>query len=340
MVYKYPMTDLQTSANKNIADTLTYAIEQKSTDGALVIFDTQSPLTRIITEAVRKALPNAEFLDFDTLTPEEILAAIERREKGDLVALIQSMNFRLNEFRLRIELFKRGLKTIEFVHLARMSEDQYETYINALAYDPNYYRPLGKKLQEKVNRVQTVTVRCPGTELIYEGGMEEAKPNLGDYTGMTNIGGTFPIGEVFTEPKDFAGVNGSVRIFAFAGMDHCLRIFDPFMVHIEKGIIVSSDNAPQEFHEILDLIRQDEEVMVREFGMSLNPAMGKHAIVNDVTAFERMLGLHMSLGAKHGVYNKPGIKRKTARYHIDVFIDTESILFDGEVIYEYGDYRV
>ena len=334
------MNDLQALANKNIKDVCTHALQHGPNDGALVIFDTQADLARIITDAFRSALPNADYVDFDTRTPAEILALIDARKPGDLVVLVQSTNFRLDEFRLRIELFKRNLKTIEMVHLLRMSEDQYETYINALAYDPNYYRPLGRALKEKIDSAQKVVVHCGDVELVYDGGMEEAKLNLGDYTGMTNIGGTFPIGEVFTEAKDFSKVNGSVKIFAFAGMDHCLRLFKPFTVHIKESMIVGSEDAPQEFHDILELVGQDEPVMIREFGMSLNPAMGKEHIVNDVTAFERMLGLHVSLGAKHGVYSKPGIQRKKARYHIDVFIDMDTIIVDEKPIYAQGKYIV
>lgn len=29
--------------------------------------------------------------------------------------------------------------------------------------------------------------------------------------GMKNVGGTFPVGEVFTEPKELRQVNGEVR---------------------------------------------------------------------------------------------------------------------------------
>lgn len=49
---------------------------------------------------------------------------------------------------------------------------------------------------------------------------------------------------------------------------------------------------------------------------------------------------HMSLGAKHSIYKKPGMSRKEGRYHVDIFLDLERILIDGEVIYKEGDFVV
>ena len=45
---------------------------------------------------------------------------------------------------------------------------------------------------------------------------ESAKLNVGDYSEMQNIGGQFPIGEVFTEARDLEAVNGRVRILLLA----------------------------------------------------------------------------------------------------------------------------
>jgi len=49
-----------------------------------------------------------------------------------------------------------------------------------------------------------------------------------------------------------------------------------------------------------------------------------------------MCGIHLSLGAKHGVYQKPGFKRKDARFHIDVFAVTDAVYLDGERVYADG----
>ena len=306
----------------------------------LVIFDTHAPLTQIITAAYRLAIPNAEFLDFDSVTPEFVIEKIRSLNEKDFVVLVQSMNFRLNEFRLRIELFSRGLKTVEHIHLARMSEDQFETYLDSLAYDKEYYRPLGRALKQKLDASKKITVHCfGGTELVYNTKMEDAKLNIGDYSEMKNTGGTFPIGEVFTEAVNFDEVNGDAMIFGYADKNHLVKIVEPFPVHIEKSQM-TAPNAPAEFQEILEMIREDEQVVVREFGLSLNPAMSKTKIVNDITAYERQLGLHFSIGAKHTIYAKPGLHRKKGRYHVDIFVDIDKILFDEEEIFHDGAFHV
>ena len=326
------MKDLSALAAKHAADTVRLALKHEPARKALVVFDAQSPLSRLVTEAYRSALPEAEFVDYDATTRETILAAIELLQPRDLVVMIQSMTFRLDEFRIRIELFKRKLAVIEHVHLERATDDrQMEIYVDAMAYDPSYYRPLGHALKASIDAAETVKVFCDGTTLTYDGGMEPTKLNIGDYEGMTNVGGTFPIGEVFSEPRDLAMVNGEVKLFAFAGLDHLVQMHEPFTVRIEKGIVVSHE-GPASFQEVLDQISADEQVMVREFGIGLNPAMGKDRLLKDITAFERQKGLHLSLGEKHGVYKKPGFNPKKTHFHIDVFVDVERIEVDGEAL--------
>ncbi|OGH67689.1 MAG: hypothetical protein A3C15_02700 [Candidatus Magasanikbacteria bacterium RIFCSPHIGHO2_02_FULL_50_9b] len=327
------MKSLINLAAQNLLANIRDAICLQPTEHALVIFDTEAPLTKIITDGYRAALPGADFLEFRTETPEEILARINSLTAGDAVILVQSTNFRLNEFRLRIEMFKRGLKTIEHLHLSRLPEEQFERYIRALEYDPPYYRPLGHALKNKLDAANEIIVECAGTRLTYTGGMEPTKLNIGDYTGMKNVGGSFPIGEVFTEAKDLTQVNGAALVFGFAGDDHRVRIVTPFRVEITKGILEAGSDAPPEFTHIIDLIKADEEVLVRELGLGLNPAMGKHALVSDITAFERQKGVHLSLGEKHAIYAKPGLHRRKGRYHIDIFVDVEKILVDGQIIF-------
>jgi len=333
------MQSLAERAAKNLSANIREAICLLPQERALVIYDDEAPLTRILVEGYRAALPAGDFLDFKTVTADEILERINALTAGDAVILVQSTNFRLNEFRLRIELFQRGLKTIEHMHLSRMSEDQFDTYVDALAYDPAYYHPLGRALKAKLDSASKVVVECAGTRLTFATPMEDSKLNIGDYSEMKNIGGTFPIGEVFTEARDLEAVNGDAMVFSYANSEHLVQIVEPFRVHIEKGILTAPD-APAEFQQILDLIRADEEVIVREFGLGLNSALGKHGLVNDITAFERMRGLHISLGEKHTIYPKPGLKRKTGRYHIDIFIDIERILVDGAPIFKDGNYCV
>lgn len=324
------METLAASAAAHVTDIVTLAIEHHPARKALVVFDARSPLSRLLADAYLTALPAATRLDFDGVTADQILDEIKRLEPGDLTVLIQSTNFRLSEFRIRIELFQRGLSVIEHVHLERATDErQIGIYVDALAYDPSYYRARGHALKERIDAARTIKVFGADTVLTYEGGMEETKLNVGDYEGMKNIGGTFPIGEVFSEPRDFAQLNGEAMIFAFAGTDHLVKLREPFKIRIEKGILVSHE-GPSDFQDVLDQISAEEEILVREFGVGLNPAMGKDRVLNDITAFERQKGLHLSLGEKHGVYAKPGYVPKKTHFHIDIFVEFDRIEADGE----------
>jgi len=79
---------------------------------------------------------------------------------------------------------------------------------------------------------------------------------------------------------------------------------------------------------------------MREIGFGLNRAITRENYIKDITAFERILGLHISLGEKHTVYKKEGIRAKKTRYHVDLFLDVDSVLADGEEIFKNGEYIV
>ena len=328
---------LQTTAEKNLNDTLRLALQHAAPSRALIVYDQRSEGSRLLTAALQAILPGETAMDFDKVQPQEILDAINGLKPGDAVLLVQSANFRLNEFRLRLELFNRGLKTMELGHLERVSSEQLATYVDALAYDPDYYRPLGQALNERLSRAKRIRVLCQGTVLEYASAMEPAKLNVGDYRTMKNVGGTFPIGEIFTEPIDLTATNGEVMLCAFGDLEHHVATPKPFKAIVRNGILTAPE-APAEFQKILALIEAQEPVFVREFGLGLNRAMDKNHVVGDITAFERMNGLHLSLGSKHGVYRKPGLSPKKTRYHIDVFVDAETIEADGEVIFSHGRY--
>lgn len=334
-----PMDHLLTQAAEHLSTLLQEAICLGPQAKAWIIYDEEAGLTKLLVQAYRLALPHARCTHITELDPASFLAGLDAYKAGDFVALVQSTNFRLNEFRIRIELFKRGLKTMEFTHLDRMPETEWATYIDGLHYDKERIRSRGKALKQIIDRTRHIEVFCEGTKLVYATEMEPTKLNIGDYSDMTNVGGTFPIGEVFSESKDFTKVNGSVKIFGYAGEDHVVRIVDPFLATITEGLLQAPD-APQDFQLILEKIRLDEPVIVREFGLGLNEAFSKQRIVHDITAFERQKGLHLSLGGKHATYAKPGMSRRTGRYHVDVFVDVTHITSDQGDIYRNGDFCV
>ncbi len=330
------------AAAGHLRDVLAIAIEHGPGHGALVVHDARTDLSRALAEGYRRNLPGAEFIDFDQVTPDFVLAAFRRMQPGDLVVLVQSTNFRLEAFRIRVELFKLGLKVIEHVHLSRMPGEQGEHYIEALAYDPAYYRGVGKALKARIDAAASATVHSGGEVLTFASPFESAKLNVGDYSGMNNVGGQFPIGEVFTEAQDLEAVGGKVRVHVFGDTSYLVnRPAAPITLVIDKGRVVGTQGATPEFERLLEIIRAGEgEVWVRELGFGMNRAFTRERRVDDIGTYERMCGIHLSLGAKHGVYPKPGFKRKDARYHVDIFAVTEAVYLDDELVYKDGGWVV
>ncbi|QDU66144.1 hypothetical protein [Engelhardtia mirabilis] len=334
-------------AAANLRQVLDHAIEHRPESGALVVWDGESELSNLLAEAYRRCLPQAQFVRFDGADPQAVRELFEGLGAGDLAVLIQSTSFRLDAFRIRIELFKRGLKVIEHPHLARMTGPQARIYVDALAYDRDYYRGVGHALRERIDRATRCVVDSgaadgPHDHLIFPVGFEPAKVNIGDYTDMANVGGQYPIGEVFTESADLEAVHGRARIAFFGDTAFTVnRPERPITLVVERGRVVGAEGATPEFERVLDQIRVDDgDVRVRELGFGMNRALTSERTVSDIGTFERMCGVHLSLGAKHATYNKADIRKKSARHHVDVFVITESVQLDGEVVYRDGAWTV
>ena len=330
-------TTLVQTASQNLTDTLRDVFMHDENTTALVIYDLNSPLSIVLTDAYRIALPNGVFINFHDADKNDIMSQMEALESGDFVALIQSTSFRLSAFRIRIELFKKHIKVVEHPHLDRMHRDnEVQNYVNALAYDKQYYHHMGHTLKDMINTASGAVVHSGGEKLIYPGAFEDAKLNIGDYREMKNIGGQFPIGEVFTELKELTSLNGKTKVMAFGDINYNVNIPEQSItIVIENGQLVKTENTTAEFEAVLDLIREEEGVIwVRELGLGLNRALSKENFVSDMGTFERMCGLHLSLGAKHGIYGKEGFGRNSGRFHIDVMIDTSSFDIDDAVVFD------
>jgi hypothetical protein len=336
------LADSIDTAEKHLRDILTLAIRYEQPQSALVVFDARSELAITLKTAYRRCLSTAVFIDFDAVTPEVIFSEFAKLVPSDLVVLIQSTNFRLEAFRIRVELFKRGLKVVEHPHLGRMPDEQADYYIESLAYDPAYFRGVGNALKARIDCAKFGVIDSGGERLVFDSPFESAKLNVGDYIEMNNVGGQFPIGEVFTEAQDLEAVNGRVRIFAFGDSSFSTnKPAQPITLVINKGRVVETLNSTPEFDLVLANIRTDEgEVWLRELGFGMNRSFTQDKMVSDIGTYERMCGIHLSLGAKHGVYNKANIRRATARHHVDVFAVTESVRLDDEIVYRDGAWRV
>ncbi|MFA6137977.1 MAG: hypothetical protein WC667_07810 [Sulfurimonas sp.] len=329
-------------AKQHLSGLLDEAFHHTDKEHAVVVYDTGSVLSDILAQAYMRCLPDATFVDFHAVPPEQILEILAKLQPSDLVILVQSKSFRLDAFRMRVELFKRKIKVIEHPHLSRMSDDEVPYYIDSLEYDSNYYRRVGRALKSKLDRAPSGIIDSGGEFLVYASPFESAKLNIGDYSQMSNAGGQFPLGEVFTEAQDLRALNGRVKIFGFGDTSYRLNYPQtPITLIIVEGQVVDCENSTSAFDEILFNIRADEGVVwVRELGLGLNRAFSKTRTVSDIGTYERMCGIHFSLGAKHGTYAKPGFKRNDGKYHVDVFADTQTFTLGSEVVYRDGTWVV
>jgi len=328
---------------ENVRGMLQLALEWRPGQTALLVFDRQSEMSRTLSAIYREVLPEATCVGFDEVEPAEIHAAFDRLHAGDLVVLVQSTRFLLEAFRLRVELFRRGLKVVEHPHLARMTGPAVPLYLESLRYDPDRLRPLGRALREAVAEARGGVVRSlDGGILACRSGFEAASLNVGDYSVTKNVGGQFPIGEVFTEARDLESVEGRVAIFAFGGQDFTVVVPEhPVVLHVRGGQVTHAEDSTPGFDAILEQIRADEGVVwIREWGFGLNPAFSPTRIIPDVGTFERMNGLHFSLGAKHQVYPKPRFGRRSGKHHVDVFVALDTLQLGDRTVFERGDWRV
>ncbi|HYP77524.1 MAG TPA: hypothetical protein VER12_16245 [Polyangiaceae bacterium] len=336
------MSAIAEAAAKNISDTLTIAMEHSAARAALLVADERCELSRLLTKAYRACLPDATLLSFDVAGAEAAKAAFAELHEHDLAVLIQSSVFRIPEFRTRVELFRRGIKVIEHSNLDRMASDEVANYVAALAYDPAYYRGVGHALKARMDVAASARVESEGEILSFDCRLEPAKLNIGHFAGLKNVGSLFPIGEVFSEARDLEQVHGRVKIYAFTDVSFRLNVpAVPITLLIERGRVVGALDSSADFERVLAAIVADEgEVWLRELGFGMNRAFSREQRVADVGAFERVCGVHLSLGARHGVYKKAHLDRREARHHVDTFVVTSRVLLDDEVVYADGAWQV
>ncbi|MDD3145313.1 MAG: hypothetical protein PHV23_04350 [Candidatus Gracilibacteria bacterium] len=334
-------------ATKNILEKNLKIYDERYVDfPVILVYDFESPVSTEVSKgyiANLKDNENAEIIDFSTANKEELKAKLLSLQENSTVILVQSTNFMLDDFRIRLNLNNAGVGCLEHRHLAYIYDDQLENYADAISYNTPFYEELGEKLKKLSDVAETMTFVCnDGSTLKIEGGFEDMKLNTGNYEGK-NRGGNLPIGENFTEAKIFDNVNGELTIYAFPDDKLQVEFCDPFKIKIEKSIVTCNDpKCPDNFRKILEFIALSEqgEVMVRELGFGLNPGIGKNKRVADINTYERQKGFHMSIGKKHQIYRSKMHKTVVQRYHIDIFPDIKEIYIDDKLIFSEGDYLI
>ncbi len=267
---------------------------------------------------------------------ESIKNALISLPKGSIVILVQSTNFRLSTFRIRLELFHRGIHVIEHNHLAYIPEEQFETFFDAIQYRTPEYVRLQNEFEKRFEVAKETKIESFNGDILRFGPVERSRGNTGDYSEVENKGGTIPLGEVFTEAIDLDDVSGKCWIDTFPRVDFSIAITEPFCLTIEKGRVLPSPDFPKEFQDLYDLVTKFEngEMRVRELGFGLNPAISTEQPLRDINFHERKVGVHLSLGKKHGIYGKKLPKTELQRFHIDVFIALGKVYINDEKIFE------
>ncbi len=261
--------------------------------------------------------------------------------KWSIVILVQSTNFRLSTFRIRLELFHLGIHVVEFNHLAYIKENEFNTFTTSLSYNTSEYVRLQNVFQSYSEWVSSTRIQSVNTDILTFWPLEKIRGNTGDYSQSENKGWTFPIGETFTEAIDLSSVNGRCLIDTYPREDFSVEICEPFELVIESGRVLPSEHFPSDFAKLYDWIVQFEwEVMVRELWFGLNTAISTATPLSDINFHERKVWIHLSLGKKHGIYGKKLPKTDIQRFHIDVFVALEAVYIGEKRIFADGKWIV
>lgn len=309
----------------------------------ILVYDLDSELSKLVSFWYIENLKNntnAEIILFSDINKIELREKLFSLEAFSTVIFVQSTNFRLEDFRVRMSLQHRNIWWIEHNHLIYIKDYEIPNYINSITYRTPYYKILSDNLKNKLEKSNSLKVISnKDTCLFIEWGFEDVKQNTWNYE-LNNRYWTFPLWENFTESKDFSKVNWELYVCAYPWEDFQVRFCEPFKIKVKESILICIDkNTPKEFLDIFEKIKNSEwNVMMRELWFWLNPAISMQNTLSDVNAFERMAWFHISIGKKHNIYRKKLHKDIIQRFHIDIFPQVSQIYCDDELIFDNWEY--
>lgn len=307
----------------------------------VLIYDLDSPLSELLSNWYIENLknyPNSEIIKYGDISSSDLKEKILSLDPHSTVIMVESTNFRLEEFRIRISLQHRNVAWIEHNHLTYIRDDQIETYLKAVSYQSPYFQKISDFLKQKNDNGKIMKIVSPEWAILkLDWGFEDMKQNTGNFS-LYNRYGTYPIWENFSEVKNFSLTNGEMYIRAYP-WENFEMIFPeiPFKVEVrESRIYADPKTTPEWFLKIMEKISRDEngEVMMRELWFGLNPEITWEKTLTDVNQFERISGFHVSLWKKHNIYRKKFNKDVVQKYHIDVFPNVKEIYIDDELIFD------
>jgi hypothetical protein len=317
---------------------------KRDNSNILIIFDDKTLLSKVLTYGylescsnIKKEIGNFQFntLNFYKFDHEEIKKEISKLKEKDLVILIQSSSFRMSKYRWRNELYKLGLKVIEHPHLEKNSIFQIETYINSIESNLDYYLNIRDFLKKELKKANSLQLISTDNSILEFKKLDEIYDNIAYFEDKKHYGTRFPVGEIISESLNLEKLNGEFLLYAFPDKRNILHFSKPFKCYVKNGYLVRHE-GPEKFNEIIEMIKTEhpeKKVMIRELGLGLNKHITREKYLNDVSSFERIEGVHLSLGMKHQIYAKklyPIYGRKFyQRYHLDVFLDIKEIFVNN-----------
>jgi len=243
-------------------------------------------------------LQNSLLINFDKINKQELKEKLLWLEKDSTVILVSSTNFRLDDFRIRLNLHNKWIWCLEHNHLGYIKNNEIENYADAILYKGDYYKKIWNKLKNMSDNANSMTFICfDNSTLKIEWWFEDMKMNTWNFQGKKRWW-SFPIWEVFTEAKDFNKVNWELSIYAFPDDKLQVEFTKPFKIKIKNSMIICDDlNCPKKFKNNLNMISsfEDNEVMFRELGFWLNTWITREKPLSDINTFERISWFHISL---------------------------------------------
>lgn len=334
-------------ATKNILEkNLKISDSRYSSFPIVLVYDMESPLSIEISKwyiSNLKKYKNAEIIDFSTANKEDLKTKLLSLQENSTVVLVQSTNFMLDDFRIRLNLNNAWVWCLEHRHLAYIYDNQIENYADAIAYNTPLYEELWAKLKVLSDTAESMTFICNDWSILkVTWWFEDMKLNTWNYE-WKNRWWNFPIWENFTEARDFSKVNWELTVYAFPDEKLQVEFSEPFKIKIKDSIITCDDQkCPSNFRKILDFISLSEnnEVMLRELWFGLNPWITRKKAIADINSYERIAGFHLSLWKKHQIYRSKMHKSVVQRYHIDIFPDIKEIFIDDKLVFVKDNYVI
>ena len=336
--------------NLNLSD------EKYFNKSVVLVYDLNSPLSIELSSWYISALKNLqlssskknggkkyEIINYNEIDKIELKDKLMWLKEDSTVILVSSTNFRLDDFRIRLNLHNKWVWCLEHNHLGYIKDNETENYADAIEYKTNYYDEIWNKLKNISDNAKAMKFVCiDWSTLNIDWWFEDMKLNTWNYENKRRWW-SFPVWEVFTESKIFDNVNGELSIYAFPDDKLQVNFCTPFKIKIQNSIVTCDDETcPENFRHTINKISEaeDGEVMLRELWFWLNTWITKENPLSDINAFERIAWFHVSLWKKHQIYRKKIDKNTIQRYHIDIFPNIKEIYYDDIKVFEFNNYII